>query len=112
MTMREPLGGPTRRKFLGSASAIGAALAATRGEIALEAQVRGDTSAGSGVQRQDLLLTNGRIHTLDGTNRVVRSLLIQNNRIAAVGDRIARPAGARVIDLKGRTVVPGLVEPH
>jgi hypothetical protein len=57
-------------------------------------------------------LTYGRIHTLDGTNRVVSSVHIHNNRIAAVGDRLARPAGARVIDLKGRTVVPGLVEPH
>ena len=29
-----------------------------------------------------------------------------------MGNTLARPAGARVIDLKGRTVVPGLVEPH
>jgi hypothetical protein len=103
---------PSRRDFLGIAAATGAAIAATGGEATLEAQGRGATAPAAIGQPQDILLTNGRIHTLDGTNRVVSSVHIHNNRIAGVGDRLARPAGARVIDLKGRMVVPGLVEPH
>ena len=102
---------PSRRDFLGVAAATGAAIAATGTDAALEAQAPGAATPAAG-QSQDLFLTNGRIHTLDGTNRVVSRLHIHNNRIAAVGDRLARPAGARVIDLKGRIVVPGLVEPH
>jgi predicted amidohydrolase YtcJ len=95
-----------RRQFLETAAAAGAALIAS-GEVPAKAQTQQGVASSP-----DLLLTNGRIHTLDGTNRVVSRLHIHNNRIAAVGDRIARPAGARVIDLKGRTVVPGLIEPH
>src|SRR6185436_18136230 len=98
----------SRRQFLETAAAAGAALAASGQEV-VQAQT---PPSASGSPLPDTLLTNGRIHTLDGTNRVVSSVLIHNNRIAGVGDRLARPAGARVIDLKGRTVVPGLVEPH
>src|SRR5262245_36725336 len=94
----------SRRQFFEAAAAASAALA-TAGQGVGEAQTPSAPAT-------DTLRTNGRIHTLDGTSRVVTSALIHNNRIAAVGDRLARPAGARVIDLKGRTVVPGLIEPH
>jgi predicted amidohydrolase YtcJ len=103
---------PSRRDFLGVAAATGAAIAATGGDTALEAQARGGAAPTAGAPPADLFLTNGRIHTLDGTNRVVSRAHIRNNRIAGVGNGLARPAGARVIDLKGRTVVPGLIEPH
>ncbi len=56
-------------------------------------------------------LVNGRIHTIDGRGTVADSVVIRNGVFAAVGGGPA-PAGARVIDLGGRTVVPGLVEPH
>ena len=59
---------------------------------------------------------NGRIHTMDDRNSVVSSVVIRNNRFVQVGhgydrhrDRDAKP---RVIDLRGRTVVPGVVESH
>jgi predicted amidohydrolase YtcJ len=61
----------------------------------------------------DLMLINGRIHTLDQRNAVVRTVTIRNGRFVAVGDNAPqRQAGMRVIDLKGRTVVPGLIEAH
>jgi len=107
MTRRKTIARPTRRQFLGGAGAIGAAIATAANQATGLAQAQAPPAPAG-----DTLLTNGRIHTLDGTSRVVRSVLIHNNRIAAVGDRLDRPAGARVIDLKGRTVVPGLVEPH
>ena len=106
MSTRKAAIRPTRRQFLGGAGAVGAAIATAANPANAIAQ--GSSTATVG----DVLLTNGRIHTLDGTNRVVRSALIHGNKIAAVDDRIARPAGARLIDLKGRTVVPGLIEPH
>jgi len=65
------------------------------------------------VPRNDaaLNLVNGRIHTMNAANTIATSLSIRNGRFASVGDPL--PAGdARVIDLKGRTVVPGLIESH
>jgi predicted amidohydrolase YtcJ len=62
---------------------------------------------------RDLLLVNGRIHTMDASDRVVSSVAIERNRFAVAGDRAPR-AGActQRIDLQGRVVVPGLIDNH
>src|SRR5206468_5267236 len=39
-------------------------------------------------------------------------IVIQDNRIVAVGGDVAVPAGARVIDLSNATVLPGLIDTH
>ena len=41
-----------------------------------------------------------------------REILIQAGRVAAVGEKVDRPAGARVIDLSRFTVLPGLIDAH
>jgi predicted amidohydrolase YtcJ len=94
----------SRRRFLAaSAGAAGAAV------TPLAAQVPVVNSA----PEQDLVLINGRIHTMDARNTIASTVTIRNGRFVAVSDaRPARQTGARVIDLKGRTVVPGLVEAH
>src|SRR5687768_11894235 len=104
---------PSRRQFLGVAAATSAALATAGGEVTRAAQAPVTAPAAAGAPRPDLYLTNGRIHTLDAGNRVVSAVWIQNGRIAGVGDRAPRATpGARVINLRGRTVVPGLIEAH
>ncbi|HEX8380138.1 MAG TPA: amidohydrolase family protein, partial [Allosphingosinicella sp.] len=40
------------------------------------------------------------------------SVLVRGERIEAVGPALAAPAGARVIDLPGTTLMPGLIEGH
>src|SRR5579883_449418 len=90
-----------RRRFLGGAAAL--ALAGWRG-ARLIAQPR--------PAAEDLLLVNGKIHTMDANNRVVSRLLIQNGRFAAVGNGFAAPRAVRRADLKGRTVIPGLIDAH
>jgi predicted amidohydrolase YtcJ len=61
----------------------------------------------------ELRLINGRIHTMDARNTIARAVTIRNGRFAAVGDAApAAAAGARTIDLQGRTVVPGLIDAH
>ncbi len=61
----------------------------------------------------DLLLTNGAIHTMDAGDTVVKALRIQDGRIVASGN-IMPPTTActRTIDLKGHTAVPGLIDNH
>lgn len=76
----------------------------------------GDAAAaqrGTGPDPDETVLVNGRIHTMDAQERVVASLGIRNGRIVYAGpDARAALPRARVVDLRGRTVVPGLVEPH
>jgi len=73
------------------------------GELA--AQIQDDDTA--------LLLVNGKIITLDDQGSITDSVLIHRGRIAAVGDELGEIAsGAQVIDLGGRTVIPGLFDSH
>ncbi len=60
----------------------------------------------------DLLLVNGRIHTMDDEDRVVSSVHILGDTFAAVGDTPQPGACTETIDLRGRTVVPGLIDNH
>ena len=104
---------PSRRRFIATAAGAGAALAAGPAVRLAEAQQAPATPA-AGPASNDLVLVNGRIHTMDARNsRGAQRSPIRNGRIAAVGDA-PPPArrGTRVIDLRGRTVVPGLIEPH
>jgi hypothetical protein len=105
--------GISRRRFFETTAgaAIGAAaFSAVDGDVAAQAPATAVTAAN---QPGELVLTNGRIHTMDARNSVARTVTIRDGRIAAVGDTPpGRRAGARVIDLRGRTVVPGLIEPH
>jgi imidazolonepropionase-like amidohydrolase len=60
-----------------------------------------------------VLLRNATV--IDGTGAAPRrgvDVLVSGDRIAAVGDELAPPAGAQVIDLGGRTLVPGLIDAH
>jgi predicted amidohydrolase YtcJ len=66
--------------------------------------------------RADLLLVNGRVLTVDSADRIAQAVAIAGNRIVAVGstaeiERTAAP-NARRIDLRGRTVTPGLLDAH
>lgn len=60
-----------------------------------------------------IALTHVRV--IDGTGAPARpdqTVIIERGEIAAVGARIAIPAGARVLDFTGDTVIPGMVGMH
>src|SRR5438045_8234896 len=62
---------------------------------------------------EPLLLRPARV--FDGTDPHPHegwSVLVDGDRIAAAGPNLAAPAGARVIDLPGATLMPGLIEGH
>lgn len=62
----------------------------------------------------DLILVDGRIHTMNARNRVVSSVAIKNGRFVEIGNVGRHHYGreTRVIDLRGRTVVPGIIDNH
>src|SRR5216684_178558 len=64
----------------------------------------------------DLLLVNGRIATQDAKQSFVTALAIKNGRVRATGDTRTIMAhkgpATRVVELNGRTVIPGLIDSH
>lgn len=64
----------------------------------------------------EIILVNGKIATVDNRFSMVQALAIKDRRITATGsnDAIRKHAGpaTRVIDLGGRTVIPGLIDNH
>src|SRR4029077_14698666 len=64
----------------------------------------------------ELILTNGRIATVEHSRPFAEAVAIQNGRFISVGsnEEIMRLRGpqTRVIDLGGRTVIPGLNDSH
>ncbi len=64
----------------------------------------------------DLVLLNGKIVTLDASGSVREALAVRDGRILAVGRsaEIRKLAGpqTRRVDLKGRAVIPGLIDSH
>jgi predicted amidohydrolase YtcJ len=95
--------------LMASALALGAfpAIRARAAEPAAAAQ-GGGIAPDSGAP--DLTLINGKIHTMDDRNSIVSAVAIRNGIIVGAGNSV--PAGGRVIDLQGRTVIPGLVDNH
>jgi imidazolonepropionase-like amidohydrolase len=59
-----------------------------------------------------IAVTNARIYPVTAAMIPSGVLVIAGGKIAALGPGVSIPAGARVIDAKGRSVMPGLVESH
>ncbi len=67
-------------------------------------------------QPVDLVLTNGVIHTVEEKNPAAQAIAIAGDRIVFVGSNAAAQnwvsGQTRVVDLGGKTVVPGLIDSH
>lgn len=62
---------------------------------------------------QTIVFTGGRVLDVEtGVLREGQTVVVQGERILAVGSDIAVPADAIEIDLAGRTLMPGLVDCH
>jgi hypothetical protein len=67
-------------------------------------------------QSADTILYNGRIVTVDAQFSIQEAVAVRDGRIAAVGRsadlrKLAGPR-TRMIDVEGRTVIPGLIDSH
>ncbi|MGB5484850.1 amidohydrolase family protein [Parasphingorhabdus sp.] len=79
--------------------------------LSLERTIAADKPSGT------VALTGARIVTMaesDGGIIEDGVIVIQGNRIAAVGarDAVSIPAGATTVDVTGKTIIPGLIDAH
>ncbi|GAA0655066.1 amidohydrolase family protein [Brevundimonas lenta] len=95
----------SRRDFLRYAGLAGAAT--TLGGCALN-RPEGDGAT--------VIFRGGPILTMDPSNPRAEALAVADGRILAVGGRaevdIHRRAGTRIVELDGRALLPGLIDPH
>ena len=107
----------TRRLLLKAAGAAGAAgvLSAARPDTGA-AQGPLQIPARAGTSAPDLILTNGKIITVDPAFTIAQAIAIAGDRILAVGPDAAMAAMAgpatRIVDLKGKAVIPGITDGH
>lgn len=114
--------GLSRRDLLRSGAAAGGAVALggmTAGTAAAWDHNGGGRGRGKGRRHgrgrrhgEKLALVNGKIHTMDARNGFAREVLIEDGVFTDVGRRVERGGDVKVVNLRGRTVVPGLVESH
>ncbi len=67
-------------------------------------------------QEADLVLRGGKVVTVDDSGTVAEAVAVVGNRIAAVGSTEAIEAyigsGTRIVELNGRTLLPGFIDAH
>jgi predicted amidohydrolase YtcJ len=67
-------------------------------------------------QHADLVLTNGRVYTADEARPRAQAVAIKGDRIVFVGSAaeaaVLSGNATRVIDLGGKTVIPGMIDAH
>ena len=72
--------------------------------------------APSSAQAPDTVVINGKVVTLDAASSVREALAIRGGDIVGIGTTAAMRAlaapGTRIVDVQGRTVIPGLVDSH
>lgn len=103
-------GGAAAAAVLAAGSPAAVAAAAAPIAAGLATSIPAYTSSRPGVG--ELLLVNGRIHTMDDGDSVVDAVRVSGGRFTAVGSEALRGDAVTRVDLGGRTVVPGLIESH
>src|SRR5512147_354505 len=59
-----------------------------------------------------LFIEGGRVIDPAGGTDGVRTVVIQDGKVAEVAERVERPRDARSIDARGRWVTPGFIDLH
>ena len=79
------------------------------------------SSHSAAAQRQapppaDLILVNTKIYTVDDSHPFVEAMAVRGGRVAFIGSTrealLLRGPSTQVLDLAGRTVIPGMVDAH
>src|SRR5437867_5662314 len=108
--------GFSRRRFIQGAAA---AAAASGSMLSSAARKEEDAEEKHGRRpppddAPDIVFVNGKIHTMDDEGTVVSAVSIRDGRFVEVGHASRGRHGhdTKVIDLRGRTVVPGIIDNH
>ena len=96
---------PNRRRFMAYAVSAGAAVAGITAVRPAEA-----------ADGAEVIFRNGTIIPMTGQQRNVEALAIGGGKILAAGSlqevSALAGSGTRIVDLQGRTVLPGFIDPH
>ncbi|MDX0538864.1 amidohydrolase family protein [Sinorhizobium medicae] len=102
---------PTRRNFLGAASSL-----ALPGLISPARAANSVSTSGDKPMSADLILHRGLVTTLDAAKPNATAIAVKDGRFLAVGldQEVMALAGpdTKVVDLKGKRVLPGLNDNH
>jgi predicted amidohydrolase YtcJ len=105
----------SRRQFLANSTILGAA-GALWSALPFSSSGSAYASSQAGSMTADLILFNGKLHTVDREKPMATAVAIKDGRFIAVGtdgEAMAHKSSAtQIIDLKGRTVIPGLNDSH
>ena len=87
-----------------------------RGLVALAVLLACTTARGAAPAPPDVVFLDGRFTTLDAKGTTATAVAVRDGRFVAVGStkairKLAGP-GTRVVELGGKTVVPGLIDAH
>lgn len=107
----------SRRSVLGVATTLAttAAISSVLGRPSVaQVIVKGDAKVSNSIP--DIIFHNGRITTLDRGNPVATAVAIKDGKFLAVGSdseiRAMVGSSTRIVDLQGRSVLPGLFDNH
>ncbi len=71
---------------------------------------------GCASEKADLVINNGTIYTMDDFSPLAEAVAVRNGKIIAVGSQHSVQSyignNTKVLDLKGKTMIPGLIEGH
>jgi predicted amidohydrolase YtcJ len=64
----------------------------------------------------DLIVTGGRIYTVDAAHPMAEALAVRGSRLVFVGSaseaQVFRGPSTRIVDARGSTIIPGMVDAH
>ncbi len=85
-------------------------LAGERGSVKIDLAFEYDIAA----PKDATLLRGARVLTMNAAGDVLEhaDILVEGDRITAVGETIEPPEGTRVLDLEGATIMPGMFDAH
>ncbi len=106
-----------RRRFLQAMGAAGTASMLSSPSLSTPAQAQASTApANAGRDPADLVFKSGKVITVDAAFTIAQAVAIAGERIVAVGPDAAMAAhtgpATRVIDLNGKTAIPGITDGH
>ena len=106
--------GPSRRAVLGGTARLTAGAVAGFGSLFACAAVAQTVATATGPA--DLIYSGGPIITVNDAAPMAEAVAVRAGRILAVGSRqqveATRGPGTRMVNLEGRTMLPGFVDPH